>query len=471
MSKKGKGKKKNEEVLSVDDVISFEEFLNFLPINSIQSNTWLSYNVLWYASRCLIFIREGQEWHNIPYVFSSRLAVAREFLNFSDIATNAWCQEHRTLFSGVQFNAEAATLDGFQVQAAIAGGFSLEQPDVAPFLDWETFQSDWRELFAMRVAQLYSVALAMQINNDCDLKPRRKSKNGRPSSQQKCNTPANELNGTSSQPGVEDRVNQLDCSMKSGEFEVIQDEIYNKCISACAMTSNLASNLQRLSDLSNMITGSITSGFDAFRDKQYSPHGKLVKLLMDNWGYLPPTLQLADPKSIVDVVTKHREYSNYMRSSSELEQLNSVEYIWNTYLLKAVMDSGNFDENATKIKSVNVEELSAIAARRTLAESGVDSSLPAMIRKIGDELKVMNVQSISKSKETTNAVNIPDAVVAHSSEEAKRLLSGKKKQEVQQAVRNDDSMIAKYLSMSDHEVFMLDYEEQQLALEIRGKYE
>ncbi|BBQ04820.1 hypothetical protein 3 [Culex tritaeniorhynchus Anphevirus] len=464
-----KNNKGQEEVLTIKNVITFQEFLEWLPINSIQSNTWLSYNVLWYASRCLIHIREASNWHNLHCVFSSRLVRSAEFVLFSEVATQAWCPEHIRVFKGIQFNAITANLDAFQTQAAQIGGFQLNQPDVAPFLNWERETPEWPTLFAQRIAQLYS--LAQQVSNQ-----------GHPGSNVQFPIPTSHANPFGSnedtyplipddefgyEAGGEDDVGQQGYNGDRSRFDELQDELADKCMSACDMINNLARNMQKLSKISNGVAKAIETGFEALQEAQYRPHGKLAKLLIDNWGYLPPTLQLATPRSIVDVVTKSQDYVRYMRTGSEREQIHAVEFIWNTYLVRAIQESGNVDEDATKIKSVNVEELSSVVARRTLAESGIDASLPSMIRKIGDELRLMNVQSISKGKDSGNAVNIPGAAVAQNSEEAKRLLAGKKKQEVQNEIKNNDAAIARYLGMSEYEVFLLSYEEQQLAREIR----
>lgn len=467
MSKKNN--KDQEEILTIKDVITFQEFLEWLPINSIQSNTWLSYNVLWYASRCLIYIREASNWHNLHCVFSSRLVRAAEFVLFSEVATKAWCPEHRRVFKGIQFNAITANLDAFQAQAAQIGGFLLNQPDVAPYLNWERETPEWPTLFAQRLAQLISLAkqASNQHHNGSNVQFPALSSHANPFGSLDDTAPLIPDDEYEFGAGGEDDVGQQSYNGDRSRFDELQDELADKCMSACDMINNLARNMQKLSRVSAGVTKAIETGFEALQEAQYKPHGKLAKLLIDNWGYLPPTLQLATPRSIIDVVTKSQDYVGYMRTSSESEQIRAVEFIWNTYLVRAIQDSGNVDEDATKIKSINVEELSSVVARKTLAESGIDASLPSMIRKIGDELRLMNVQSISKGRDASSSVNIPGAVVAQNAEEAKRLLAGKKKQEVQDEIKNNDAAVARYLGMSEYEVFLLGYEEQQLAREIR----
>lgn len=460
-----------EEVLTIKNVITFQEFLEWLPINSIQSNTWLSYNVLWYASRCLIYIREAANWHNIPCIFSSRLARAGEFVLFSEVATKAWCPEHGRLFSGIQFNALTASLNAFQAQAAQIGGFRLDQPDVAPFLDWEEETSDWPVLLAERIAQLYNLAqqVSNQSHNGSNVQFLDTPSRVNPFENQDDTIPLIPADEVSFRAGGGGSAGHLSFNGDGSNIEELHDKLAEKCMTACDMITTLARNMQKIARISNGAAKSVETGFEALQEAQYRPHGKLAKLLIDNWGYLPLTLQLATPRSIVDVVTKSQDYVRFMRTGSESEQIRAVEFMWNNYLVRAIQESGNVDEDAYKIKSVNVEELSAVVARRTLAESGIDASLPSMIRKIGDELKLMNVQSISKGKDTNNTVNIPGAVVAHNAEEAKRLLAGKKKQEVQSEIKNNDAAIARYLGMSEYEVFLLSYEEQQLAREIRRR--
>lgn len=446
----------SEDFIKIEKVMTFKEFLKCLPINSVQSNTWLSYNLLWYASRCLLYIREQDGWHYIPYLFSSRLAKVGEFEVFSEIATQEWCPQHLKFFSGVQFNARIATLDTFQIQAAQYGGFSLSQAGVFEFLDWEEENSaEWRTLFSERIGQLYQ--LAQQLSDKADRDSKKGEKAGGSGNQ---STPKKDNDGNPKHSDQEDTETEVQVSD-------LQLQLEDRCVSLCQMIDGLARNLQKLSNLSAAVTRSVATGFEELKASKYSPHGLLVKLLLDNWAYLPPTLLLATPKSIVEAVTKDPSYSYLIKMDGEAEQLRAIEFMWNTYLLKAIQASGNFDEKATKMKTVDVEEVATAVSRKTLAESGVDASLPSMIRKIGDELKLMNVQALSRSKPAPSAIDIPGTSVAKTAEEAKRLLEGKKKQEAQKEAQDNEDIIRKYCLMSDYEIFLLGYEEQRMAQEIR----
>lgn len=448
-------------------VISFKEFLSYLPINSI-GDTWLSYEILWYASKCIAIIKKGEDHRNIRALFSARLAEIKEFQNFSEIATDNWSKSHKEMFETIAFQASSTNLVRFQRTAAEIHGVDLGSPEIKPLLGWEEFNREvWTEEFFKTVAELLvgnNISYAEKVHSPNFIPSPPSDPERDPASEDGRET-TSESEETQTD---EDGTPLMARRSRPGEYSKFFPEMDERCSKIASMMASVQSNMEGLARLSSAVKMSLETGFSSLCDPHYNAHGNLILLLKRSWDCLPATMQVATPKVLVDVMVKDPMYRILRDESQEDgDRLVIMETIWNNHMLRLIHDSGNFDEHVSKSRLVRVDEVANLAAQRTLAAAGMDDSWPSLIRGLSNEIKQMNIQQLSTSKATSTKISIPGSVVAKNDQEARRLL-GLKKAEVKTAPGGTELDIReRYLKMSDFELISLSPEERAAARKIR----